>query len=124
MLFTDSSSIRDVLLFPRMQPERGGSLENHDRQCYRLLVFRLCGEISVARLFIEDVAEATVAKLKDRASHHGRSLQQELKLILEEAARQNSAESWEAIHQFRRRLQESGRVFSDSTDLLREDRER
>ena len=70
------------------------------------------------------MTEATVAKLKDRASQHGRSLQQELKLILEEAARQNAAESWEAIHQFRRLLQESGRVFSDSTDLLREDRER
>jgi plasmid stability protein len=78
----------------------------------------------MAQLLIEDVAEATVAKLKERASHHGRSLQQELKFILEEAARQNSAESWEAIHQFRRRLQESERVFSDSTDLLREDRER
>ena len=78
----------------------------------------------MAQVLIQDVAEDIVARLKDRASHHGRSLQQELRLILEEAARQNSAESWEAIHQFRRRLQESGRVFSDSADLLREDRER
>jgi len=54
----------------------------------------------MAQVLIQDVAEDTVAKLKDRASHHGRSLQQELRLILEEAARQNSAEPWEAIHQF------------------------
>jgi hypothetical protein len=34
------------------------------------------------------------------------------------------ADPWAAINAFRERLAASGRVFSDSTELIREDRER
>jgi hypothetical protein len=35
-----------------------------------------------------------------------------------------AAGSWAAINAFRKRLAASGRVFSDSTELIREDRDR
>ena len=78
----------------------------------------------MAQILIRNLDDETVEKLKARASQHGRSLQSEVKLIIEEAAMQNHAEVWEAIHRFRQRLQQSGRAFSDSVELIREDRDR
>ena len=78
----------------------------------------------MAQILIRNLDDETVARLKARASQYGRSLQSEVKLIIEEAARQNHAQVWEAIHQFRQRLQQSGRAFSDSVELIREDRDR
>jgi hypothetical protein len=34
------------------------------------------------------------------------------------------ADPWKATRQFREKLEQSGRVFSDSVELIREDRER
>lgn len=39
-------------------------------------------------LHIRDVPETTIAALKERAARHGRSMQQELRLLLLEAAEQ------------------------------------
>lgn len=74
------------------------------------------------QLLIRNLDEQTIDKLKELAKSHNRSLQGEVKLILEEhAARPHDepvmiAERWQSYF--------AGRTFSDSTDQLREDRER
>jgi len=68
-----------------------------------------------------DLDESTLASLKNRASGNGRSLGMELKLILEQAARQCSmAKARELAEQMTQRL--SDRSHTDSAQLLREDR--
>jgi len=64
--------------------------------------------------------------LKRRAAANRRSLQQELLWLLEitaadETDRETAIRAADAI---RERLARSGRVFSDSTELIREDRSR
>ena len=76
-------------------------------------------------VLIRDIRAATLAALKMRAQQHGRSLQQELSLLLDEAARQVSQPSPDEVAAtIRTRLAREGRVFSDSTPMVREDRER
>ena len=72
-------------------------------------------------VLVRDLDEATLVSLKDRASGNGRSLGMELKLILEQAARQcNMAATRDLAEQMTRRL--SDRSNTDSAQLLREDR--
>ena len=78
----------------------------------------------MAQLLIRNLEDDTIQKLKTRARSHGRSLQKEVKLIIEEAAQQDFVEAWNAIDRFRSRLERSGKVFSDSAELVREDRDR
>ncbi|MBI2195044.1 MAG: hypothetical protein HYU36_23935 [Planctomycetes bacterium] len=59
-------------------------------------------------------------RLKRRAKRHGRSLQSEAKLLLEQAAGVEEAES--LLDAWEQRL--SNRQFESSADLIREDRER
>ena len=74
------------------------------------------------QLLIRNLEEQTITVLKERARRHNRSLQGEVKLILEEAVIRPEetptaiAERWQGYF--------AGRLFSDSTELLREDRER
>lgn len=77
-------------------------------------------------VLVRDVGEDVVAQLKQQAARHGRSMQAELKAILEQSARTaaEAEEAWAAIDRFRERLTASGRRFSDSADLVREDRNR
>jgi antitoxin FitA len=60
---------------------------------------------------------------KKRAREHRRSLQSDVKTILEEAVPDYEA-VWKRIERFRKLLEQSGRTFSDSADLIREDRKR
>ncbi len=76
----------------------------------------------MAQVLIRDVSPATIEKLKKRARESGRSLQSELKLILENAAPYSFAEARAAAERVRKRL--GGRRLSDSTALIREDRDR
>jgi plasmid stability protein len=74
------------------------------------------------RILIRDLDPATVERLKQRARRHGRSLQKEAKAILEEAANRLSVEEARRVAEdWHRRL--AGREFSDSADLIREDRD-
>ena len=74
------------------------------------------------QLLIRNLDEPTIDKLKELAKRHNRSLQGEVKLILEEhAARPQEeplmiAERWQSYF--------AERTFSDSTNQVREDRER
>jgi len=77
----------------------------------------------MAQLLVRDLDPAVVARLKDKARQNQRSLQGEVKAILEEAAaRATHAEAMAVIDKWRRRW--GDRVFSESAELLREDRDR
>jgi plasmid stability protein len=74
-------------------------------------------------VLVRDLDPAVVDRLKARAEENGRSLQKELKAILETAAAQATwAEARAAAERVRQML--GGRQFSDSTELVREDRDR
>ena len=76
-------------------------------------------------VLVRDIPPETLAALKIRARQHRRSLQQELAALLEEAAQQAAQPSPDEIAAaIRARLARPGRVFTDSTVLIREDRER
>lgn len=71
-------------------------------------------------LVIKDVDDATLEKLAKQAEAFGRSLQDELKIILSRAAQ--FAEVRRSAADMRAKL--AGRPHTDSVDLLREDRSR
>lgn len=74
------------------------------------------------QLLIRNLDEQTIENLKERARKHNRSLQGEVKLILEEYASRPDespmviADRWQVYF--------AGLSFSDSAELVREDRER
>ena len=75
-------------------------------------------------LLIPNVDPGTIAQLGQRASQHGRSLEEEVKAILAGAAQPAPSAGWAGVDAIRQRLAASGRTFSDSAELLREDRQR
>ncbi|HEY3569423.1 MAG TPA: TraY domain-containing protein [Thermoanaerobaculia bacterium] len=76
----------------------------------------------MAQILVRDLSPDIVARLKNRAERNGRSLQGEVKAILESAAKLSMSEAREVAAQIRQSLR--GKMTSDSADLLREDRER
>ena len=76
----------------------------------------------MAQVLVRDLKADVVARLKVRAQHRGRSLQTELKDILEQASRQSAIDTRALAARIRRQL--SGRRHSDSVQLLAEDRAR
>ena len=78
----------------------------------------------MGNLFIREVPEKIVARLKDRAKRHNRSLQQELHSILVATATQSSPEILRRASKIRAELRKKGISFSDSAELLRKDRSR
>jgi plasmid stability protein len=79
-------------------------------------------ETAMAQILVRDLGEETVDRLKARARRQGRSLQAEVKSILEEAAKLDSGDARALARRIRRRF--AGRSFADSSELIREDRER
>lgn len=79
--------------------------------------------MSKQNLHIRDVDKSVVNKLKRRAKRNERSLQAEVRLILEDAARRDWDAAWEAVDRFRKKFEDQGRKFSDSTKLIRQDRD-
>lgn len=79
----------------------------------------------MAQVLIRNLDEKVVSRLKRRAAQKGRSLWVEVKMILEDAAKEaDQADVWREIARFREKLRRSGRTFSDSAELIREDRDR
>ena len=78
----------------------------------------------MAQVLVRNLNERVVARLKKRAANRGRSLQAEVKMILEEASKEDATDFWKEADRIRERLKRSGRTFSDSTALIREDRDR
>ena len=74
-------------------------------------------------ILIRNLPDEIVRKLKSRARRHKRSLQAEVKIIVEEGvARVTVDEFCARLQRFHARL--GTRHFDDSTALIREDRER
>jgi antitoxin FitA len=79
----------------------------------------------MAQILVRDIDEKVVEKLKRRARKDGRSLQSEVKIILEKAADAPVVDMKKAralIMSIRRELK--GRDLSDGVNLIREDRDR
>jgi plasmid stability protein len=76
----------------------------------------------VAQLLIRNLDEETIKNLKARAKRHNRSLQGEAKLILEEFARQPDEQPRVIAERWQKYFTKS--TFSDSTELVRQDRDR
>lgn len=76
----------------------------------------------MAQILVRNLEEKVVKRLKDRAKRERRSLQSEVKMILEQAAQVDMDTAREMLTKFRRRFK--GRKFPDSVELIREDRNR
>lgn len=75
-------------------------------------------------ILIRNVPAPVLTSLKRRAAARRRSLQQELLATLEEAASMNPLRAERLAATIRRQLAMTGKQFSDSAELIREDRER
>jgi plasmid stability protein len=73
-------------------------------------------------ILVRGLDEKTIERLKERARLNRRSLQEEVKTLLERAAETLSMrEARRLSERWNRRL--DGRSLSDSTELIREDRD-
>lgn len=75
-------------------------------------------------VLIRNIDEKTLNKLKKRAESNNRSLQLELKKMLEEYAGTDMDEARNMISEILEKYRAEGRTFSDSTKDIREDRNR
>ncbi len=78
----------------------------------------------MAELVLTDLEDGVLNELRERASRHGRTTTEEAKAILADALHAKGSETWAAVDAIYERLATSGRTFSDSAELLREDRDR
>lgn len=78
----------------------------------------------MAQLVLTDVDDVVLHDLQERGNRHGRTPAEEAKAILAEALHGKRPADWEPVDSIYRRLAATGQTFSDSADLLREDRER
>ena len=75
-------------------------------------------------LVLTDLDAVVLHDLQERATRHGRTPAEEAKAILAESLRSYRPDSWAQVDAIYQRLAASGRTFTDSADLLREDRDR
>ncbi|WP_422879836.1 FitA-like ribbon-helix-helix domain-containing protein [Neomoorella humiferrea] len=80
--------------------------------------------LALPDVLIRNVSKEVLATLKQRAAAKGRSLQVELHKILEEAAGENDLDGVKMAADIRKKLLARGKSYSDSVELIREDRER
>ena len=78
----------------------------------------------MAQVLVRNLDDKVVSLLKKRTEQRDRSLQAEVKMILEEAAQQDYTDFWKAADRIRERLKRSSRKFSNSAELIREGRNR
>jgi plasmid stability protein len=78
----------------------------------------------MTKLTIRNLEDDVIARLKSRAQSNGRSLEGELREILLEAARTPTPRELKAIAEQITAMTPADRFQTDSTDLIRSDRER
>jgi len=78
----------------------------------------------MAQVLVRDLNKGVVDRLKAQAKENERSLQAELKLILERAVRRDAVAARKLAAQLRKQLAKGSRIHSDSARLLAEDRSR
>lgn len=75
-------------------------------------------------VLVRNLSEEVVEKLKARAHKNGRSLQRELKMLVEQSVVTDAVDALALARKVRRRLARKGARQSDSAKLVREDRDR
>ncbi|MFW6155037.1 MAG: FitA-like ribbon-helix-helix domain-containing protein [Planctomycetota bacterium] len=75
----------------------------------------------MAQLVVRNLGAKTIQRLKARARRHGRSLEAEVRLLLERTADAEAADVARLLAGWDRRL--GGRRFSDGAAMAYEDRE-
>jgi antitoxin FitA len=79
-------------------------------------------EVDMPQLLVRDVPQDVVEALERRAAEHGRSAEAELRAILKETLRTGGrAGFWERAAKLREETR--GRKLTDSTELIRRDRD-
>jgi hypothetical protein len=76
----------------------------------------------MADILIRGLEPGTIRRLKARAKRHGRSLQSEVKLLVEQASDTGGRHIALMFDRWQQRF--AGRKFSSSARLIREDRNR
>lgn len=76
----------------------------------------------MAQILVRGLADDVVERLKARALAHGRSVEGEVRSILESASGFSMEQAHEVVAKWQERF--SGRKFTDSCELLSEDRSR
>jgi antitoxin FitA len=78
----------------------------------------------MAQILVRGLDDALVARLKDRARQNHRSLQGEVRAILEEVAPLATPAEVVAIgEKWQRHWEEQGKTFSDSAEIIRKMRD-
>ncbi|MGA2516709.1 MAG: Arc family DNA-binding protein [Thermodesulfobacteriota bacterium] len=78
----------------------------------------------MANVLIRNIPEEVLDRFKNMAKSHKRSLQQELRVVLERTVDQSSPDIFQKASDLRRKLRKKAVRFVDSARLLREDRTR
>jgi plasmid stability protein len=78
----------------------------------------------MANVLIRDMPEEVLNRFKSLAKSHKRSLQQELKVVIEKIANQSSDDIVQKALDLRKKLRKKPVRFTDSAKLIREDRTR
>ena len=75
-------------------------------------------------VLIRNIPEEVLDRFKNMAKSHKRSLQQELRVVLEKTVDQSSPDIFQKALDLRKKLRKKAVLFTDSARLLREDRAR
>lgn len=75
-------------------------------------------------VLIRNIDEKTLKRLKDQAKLNNRSLQEELKEMVEHYSGTRQRNAIEMVREIQESYKRSGRIFPDSTEEIRKDRER
>jgi plasmid stability protein len=78
----------------------------------------------MANVLIRNIPEDVLDKFSRMAKSHNRTLQQELRNVLENIASQSSQEVFQKASRLKKKLQRKAIRFTDSVKLLREYRTR
>ena len=78
----------------------------------------------MANVLLRNIPEEVLNRLKNIAKAHNRSLQQELRVVLENTAGQTLPDVFQKASELRKQLRKKATRFTDSAKLLREDRGR
>lgn len=77
----------------------------------------------MAQVLVRDLPEETVARLKAKAAAKGRSLEAELREILDRAARSDKEEAMAALRRIRARSRPLQPGEPTAAEMIREDRD-
>lgn len=78
----------------------------------------------MGQLVISGLDAQVLTILGARAASHGRTVEGDVRQIITEAVGTSNQNGWTAVDAISERLAASNRAFSDSAELLREDRAR